>query len=76
MLFDTDVLIWVLCGNSKAAAVLEADAERHVFIVTYMCLLIINGNTNQPVTNAFYRKLQFFPMIIKSSVGYTLTRNA
>jgi predicted nucleic acid-binding protein len=39
MLFDTDVLIWVLRGNSKAATALEADAERYVSIVTYMELL-------------------------------------
>ncbi len=39
MLFDTDVLIWLLRGNRRAARVVEASAEPAVSIVTYMELL-------------------------------------
>jgi len=39
VLFDTDVLVWVLRGNRSAAAVLEADEDRQASVVTYMELL-------------------------------------
>ncbi|MBE3100196.1 MAG: PIN domain-containing protein [Planctomycetes bacterium] len=39
MIFDTDVLVWVLRGNRSAAAVLDAESDRQVSVVTYMELL-------------------------------------
>ncbi len=39
MLFDTDVFIWALRRNRKAARVLEAAELRAVSVVTYMELL-------------------------------------
>ena len=39
MIFDTDVLIWATRGNARAAAWIDADAERAVSIVTVMELL-------------------------------------
>jgi len=39
MIFDTDVLIWVLHGNAKAAGALDRADRRSVSVVTYMELL-------------------------------------
>lgn len=39
MLFDTDVVIWVLRGNVKAARVIDAQSNRSMSIVTYMELV-------------------------------------
>lgn len=39
MLFDTDVVIWVLRGNVKAARVIDAEPDRSMSIVTYMELV-------------------------------------
>lgn len=39
MVFDTDVVIWVLRGNSRAAAAVDAETERAISIVTYMELV-------------------------------------
>ena len=39
MLFDTDVLIWYLRGNAKAARVMQNTDQRQVSVVSYMELL-------------------------------------
>jgi len=39
MLFDTDVLIWVLRGNRKAAELIERTQQRSLSVVSYMELL-------------------------------------
>ena len=39
MIFDTDVLIWTLRGNLKAAKIIEQDADRALSVVSCMELL-------------------------------------
>ena len=39
MLFDTDVLIWYLRGNEKAALAIEKADARELSIISYMELL-------------------------------------
>ena len=39
MLFDTDVLIWVLRGNTRAARALDAEPERSLSVISYMELI-------------------------------------
>lgn len=36
LIFDTDVLIWFLRGNDKAARAIEADSERAISIISLM----------------------------------------
>lgn len=39
MIFDTDVLIWTLRGNVKAATAIDDCEERYISAITYMELL-------------------------------------
>ena len=39
MIFDTDIIIWCLRGNDKAAKAIDAAEHRAVSVVTYMELL-------------------------------------
>lgn len=39
MLFDTDVLVWALRGNGKAADAMNRDPQRQCSVVAYMELL-------------------------------------
>ena len=39
MLFDTDVLIWHMCGNAQASDAVDKDDARAISVVTFMELL-------------------------------------
>jgi predicted nucleic acid-binding protein len=39
MFYDTDVLIWVFWGNTKAARLIDQDTDRSLSVVSFMELL-------------------------------------
>ena len=53
MIFDTDVIIWALRGNEKAAVKIDAEYELHISAITYMELL--KGARNRPEQTAIKR---------------------
>jgi predicted nucleic acid-binding protein len=71
MLFDTDVLIWVLRGNAKAAkAVDDADA-RALAVVAYMELL--QGARDKAEVRAiksFLTDMQFALLPLTENIGH------
>jgi len=71
MLFDTDVLIWVLRGNAKAAKAVDSADERAVSVVTYMELL--QGARDKAEVRAiktFLADLQFRTIPLTENTGH------
>jgi predicted nucleic acid-binding protein len=71
MLFDTDVLIWVLRGNREAAKLVEASEDRSVSIVTYMELLQgARDRREVKYTKAFLSDLAFEMLPLSENIGH------
>jgi predicted nucleic acid-binding protein len=71
MLFDTDVLIWVLRGNTKAARAVDGTDARSVSVVTYMELL--QGARDKREVRAiksFLADLQFRMLPLTENIGH------
>ncbi len=71
MLFDTDVLIWYLRGNEKAARVMETAESRHISVVSYMELL--QGARDKKeirLIRDFLKDLGFQTLPLTENIGY------
>ena len=74
MLFDTDVLIWALRGNFKAAEVIDRCEDRFISAVTYMEL--IQGARNkaeQKMIKDFLASLSFQTVPIGENISLRAT---
>ena len=71
MLFDTDVLIWVLRGNAKAARAVDRAAARAVSVVTYMELLQgARDKAEVRAVKAFLADLAFAMLPVTDNIGH------
>lgn len=71
MLFDTDVLIWVLRGNAKAAKAVDNESARGISIVTYMELLQgARDKAEMRAIKSFLTDLQFATLPLTENVGH------
>jgi len=71
MLFDTDILIRVQRGNSKAAQFIDGADERLVSILTYMELLQAAKDKRQhAVIKQYVRDLSFSILPLTEGVGH------
>jgi len=71
MLFDTDVLIWVLRGNAKAAQAVDDCDRRSLSVVTYMELL--QGARNKAevrAIKAFLADIRFTALPLTENIGH------
>ncbi len=74
MLFDTDVLIWFLRGNEKAAAFLARERDRTLSQVSWMEL--VQGARDKrelAVMRAFLARLDFRMLPLTENVGHRAT---
>ena len=70
MLFDTDVIIWALHGNTKAAEIIDQADESKISIVSYMELM--QGSLNKKdlrMTKAFLNDLGFRILPLTEEIG-------
>jgi predicted nucleic acid-binding protein len=71
VIYDTDILIWVLRGNTKAAALLREDEERCLSLVSYMELLRGARNRREVSTiQGFLRRQAFRSLPLTENVGH------
>lgn len=71
MLFDTDMLIWVLRGNAKAAEAIDDCDQRSLSVVTYMELL--QGARNKAEIRAikvFLADMRFAAFPLTENIGH------
>jgi predicted nucleic acid-binding protein len=71
MLFDTDVLIWVLRGNAKGAQAVDACDQRSLSVVTYIELL--QGARNKAeirAIKAFLADIRFTSIPLTENIGH------
>jgi len=71
MLFDTDILIWYLRGNAKAAAVLKKAPRREISAVSYMELLQGARDKNElTLIRSFIKDLDFRMLPLTENIGH------
>lgn len=71
MLFDTDVLIWVQRGNTKAARIIDRDPERKISILSYMELMQCPSSREmQKITKDFLKEFNFEILPITENIGH------
>ena len=74
MIFDTDVLIWALRGNARAARTIDSAADRRLSVVSFMELLQgsrSNGEAHQIRQSLV--QLQFTVLPLSEGIGRRAT---
>ncbi len=71
MIFDTDILIWVQCGNEKAAKLIEKDEDRYLSIHSYMELLQgAKNKTQHKYVKDFISEFGFSILPLTENIGH------
>ena len=71
MLFDTDVLIWVLRGSVKAARLVDETRNRHISVVTLMELLQgARDKREMRLIKGFVAELGFQTLPLTENIGH------
>jgi predicted nucleic acid-binding protein len=71
MIFDTDILIWFLRGNIKAARAIDKEEVRSISLITYMELL--QGSTDKQESRqikAFLKDFGFSILPLSENIGH------
>ncbi|MBF0532413.1 MAG: type II toxin-antitoxin system VapC family toxin [Candidatus Omnitrophica bacterium] len=71
MLFDTDILIWVQRGNTKAARLIDQAGERFISAQTFMELLQGESHKQQQdKVKAFLTQRNFMILAFTENIGH------
>lgn len=71
MLFDTDVLIWMLRGNARAAKAVDDTDTRAISVVVYMELLQgARDNAEVRTIKSFLADMRFAMLPLTENIGH------
>jgi len=71
MLFDTDVIIWALRGNKRAAAIIDAADRLELSVVSFMELLKgARDRKDLRLTKSFLLDLGFHVLPLSENIGH------
>ena len=71
MLFDTDILIWVLRGDPKAAALVDGCEDRSISVITLMELLQgARDERDARLIKEFFRDFGFKTVPLTENIGH------
>lgn len=71
MLFDTDVVIWSLRGNKKAAAFLDLFETKRISVITYMELAQGARNKDElKAIKSFLEETGFYIVPLTENIGH------
>jgi predicted nucleic acid-binding protein len=71
MIFDTDIFIWVKCGNRKAASLIDRSEEKYLSVYSYMELIQAARNRQQHrYINDFLSSFGFVVLPLSESIGH------
>ena len=71
MLFDTDILIWVQRGNTRAADLIDSADDRYISIQTFMELLQSAQNKQQHrIIKKFITDYSFSVLPLTENIGH------
>ncbi len=71
MIYDTDILIWVQRGNTKAAKLLEKDDDKYLSIQSYMELLQgAKNKTHHKYVKDFINEFEFSILPLTENIGH------
>lgn len=70
-IFDTDILIWIERGNTKAARLIDTTEERYISIQTYMELMQCAKSKHQhKITREFLHDYNFQLLPLTENIGH------
>ena len=71
MLFDTDVIIWLMRGNNKAAQIVDQATQRAMSILTRMELLQgAKNKTHLSQVESFISEYDFLVLPLTNDIGH------
>lgn len=71
MIFDTDIIIWIQRGNTRASELVDSAEERHLSVVSYMELLQnATHKKQQLVIKDYLKDLEFTVLPLSENIGH------
>jgi predicted nucleic acid-binding protein len=71
MIFDTDIIIWIQRGNTKASELVDSADEKHISVISYMELLQNASHKKQQLVIRDYLKdLEFTVLPLTENMGH------